>query len=41
VRTPGNSRPMDLHQSGFDVDERCISVAVQLLTGVATGARPA
>jgi amidohydrolase len=41
VRTPGNRRPMDLHQSGFDVDERCISVAVQLLAGVATGARPA
>ena len=25
--------PMDLHQSGFDVDERCIAVGVQLLTG--------
>jgi amidohydrolase len=35
VRTPGNTAPMDLHQSGFDVDERCISVGVQLLTGVA------
>jgi amidohydrolase len=37
VRSPGSSVPMDLHQSGFDVDERCISVGVQLLTGVAMG----
>jgi amidohydrolase len=35
VRSPGNSVPMDLHQSGFDVDERCISVGVQLLAAVA------
>jgi amidohydrolase len=43
VRTPGNTAPMDLHQSGFDVDERCIAVGVELLVGVATnnGGRPA
>jgi amidohydrolase len=35
VRTPGNAVPMDLHQSEFDVDERCISVGVQLLAGLA------
>jgi amidohydrolase len=35
VRSPGDRAPMDLHQSGFDVDERCISVGVQLLAGVA------
>jgi amidohydrolase len=40
VRSPGSTVPMDLHQSGFDVDERCISVGVQLLTGVVMGARP-
>jgi amidohydrolase len=38
VRSPGSTVPMDLHQSGFDVDERCISVGVQLLTRVVTGA---
>jgi len=38
VRSPGSTVPMDLHQSAFDVDERCISVGVQLLTGVATAA---
>jgi amidohydrolase len=36
TRSPGSTLPMDLHQSGFDVDERCISVGVQLLTGIAT-----
>jgi amidohydrolase len=36
VRSPGSLVPMDLHQSGFDVDERCISVGVKLLAGVAT-----
>jgi amidohydrolase len=36
VRTPGNATPMDLHQSGFDVDERCIAVGVELMVGVAT-----
>jgi amidohydrolase len=41
VRIPGNSRPMDLHQSGFDVDERCIAIGVHLMTGIATGARSA
>jgi hypothetical protein len=25
----------DLHQSSFDVDERCIAVGVALLTGLA------
>jgi amidohydrolase len=35
VRSPGSVVPMDLHQSGFDVDERCIAVGVQLLTGLA------
>jgi amidohydrolase len=40
VRSPGSTVSMDLHQSGFDVDERCISVGVQLLTGVATAALP-
>jgi amidohydrolase len=34
VRSPGSTVPMDLHQSGFDVDERCISVGVQLLAAV-------
>jgi amidohydrolase len=34
VRSPGSKVAMDLHQSSFDVDERCISVGVQLLTGV-------
>ncbi|HTW18904.1 MAG TPA: amidohydrolase [Mycobacteriales bacterium] len=38
VRSPGSKVSMDLHQSGFDVDERCISVGVQLLTGIAMGA---
>jgi amidohydrolase len=37
VRSPGNKVAMDLHQSSFDVDERCISVGVQLLTRVALG----
>jgi amidohydrolase len=35
VRSPGSKVTMDLHQSSFDVDERCISVGVQLLAGVA------
>jgi amidohydrolase len=38
VRSPGSTVPMDLHQSAFDVDERCISVGVQLLTGLALAA---
>lgn len=37
VRSPGNKVAMDLHQSSFDVDERCISIGVQLLTRVALG----
>jgi amidohydrolase len=35
VRTPGSKVTMDLHQSSFDVDERCIGVGVRLLTGIA------
>lgn len=35
VRTPGSKVRMDLHQSSFDVDERCIAVGLSLLTGVA------
>jgi amidohydrolase len=35
VRTPGSVKTLDLHQSEFDVDERCISVGVALLTEVA------
>jgi amidohydrolase len=35
VRSRGSTTPMDLHQSTFDVDERCISVGVQLLAAVA------
>jgi amidohydrolase len=38
VRSPGSKVSMDLHQSAFDVDERCIAVGVQLLTAVATAA---
>jgi amidohydrolase len=38
VRTPGSTVRMDLHQSSFDVDERCISVGVSLLAGVALAA---
>ncbi|MGN6475212.1 MAG: amidohydrolase [Mycobacteriales bacterium] len=35
VRAPGSAASYDLHQSDFDVDERCIAVGVALLTGVA------
>jgi amidohydrolase len=35
VRSPGSSVRRDLHQSDFDVDERCINVGVRLLAGVA------
>jgi amidohydrolase len=35
VRSPGSTVAMDLHQSSFDVDERCISVGVRLLAGTA------
>jgi amidohydrolase len=38
VRTPGSKAMFDLHQSSFDVDERCIGVGVSLLTGVAMAA---
>jgi amidohydrolase len=37
VRAPGSKVLYDLHQSSFDVDERCIDVGVSLLTGVALG----
>jgi amidohydrolase len=35
VRAPGASGVADLHQSGFDVDERCIPIGVDTLVGVA------
>lgn len=35
VRTPESPALYDLHQSSFDVDERCIDVGVSLLAGVA------
>jgi amidohydrolase len=35
VRTPGSAEVVDLHNSGFDVDERCIPVGIQLLTEAA------
>ena len=34
VRRPG-SPAYDLHQGGFDVDERCIDIGVRLLTATA------
>ena len=34
VRPPG-AEPYDLHQPGFDVDERCIALGVRLLTSAA------
>jgi amidohydrolase len=34
VRPPG-AEPYDLHQPGFDVDERCIAIGVRLLTSAA------
>jgi amidohydrolase len=38
VRSPGSSVSLDLHQSTFDVDERCISVGVRLLVAAAVSA---
>jgi amidohydrolase len=35
VRTPGAAKTLDLHQSEFDVDERCIPIGISLLTQVA------
>ncbi|MET7758754.1 amidohydrolase [Streptomyces sp. NPDC005389] len=35
VRTPGDTRVRDLHAGDFDVDERCIEVAVELFTAAA------
>jgi amidohydrolase len=35
VRSPGSTVSLDLHQSTFDVDERCISVGVRLLVAAA------
>jgi amidohydrolase len=32
---PRGAAPYDLHQPGFDVDERCIGVGVRLLTQAA------
>ncbi|HWC35001.1 MAG TPA: amidohydrolase [Mycobacteriales bacterium] len=41
VRAPASPVLYDLHQSSFDVDERCIGIGVSLLTGVAlTGSPP-
>lgn len=37
VRSPGGTVRRDLHQSDFDVDERCINVGIRLLAGVALG----
>jgi amidohydrolase len=37
VRPPGSTMLYDLHQSSFDVDERCIGVGVSVLTAVALG----
>jgi metal-dependent amidase/aminoacylase/carboxypeptidase family protein len=34
VRPPG-AHPYDLHQPGFDVDERCIGIGVRLMTSAA------
>ena len=33
--TPGSDVRHDLHQSDFDVDERCIEAAVELFTAAA------
>ncbi len=35
VRMPGADVPLDLHQGGFDVDERCLAVGVRVLVGAA------
>jgi amidohydrolase len=37
VRPPASTVLYDLHQSSFDVDERCIGIGVSLLAGVALG----
>jgi amidohydrolase len=39
VRPPGGAALYDLHQSSFDVDERCIGIGVSLLAGVVLGGR--
>ena len=39
VRPPGTTQLYDLHQSSFDVDERCIGFGVSLLVGVACAGR--
>ncbi len=36
VRAPGGAALYDLHQSSFDVDERCIGIGASLLAGVAS-----
>ena len=38
VRSPGSTVSVDLHQSTFDVDERCLSVGVRLLVAAALAA---
>jgi metal-dependent amidase/aminoacylase/carboxypeptidase family protein len=35
VRTPGDTRGLDLHRGSFDVDEEAITVAVELFTAAA------
>lgn len=39
VRPPGDAECPDIHQPTFNVDERCITVGVKLLTEVATSPR--
>jgi amidohydrolase len=38
VKPPGLERPVDLHQGLFDVDERCLPVAVRVLVTAAVAA---
>ncbi|RPK92756.1 putative hydrolase YxeP [Streptomyces sp. ADI98-10] len=35
VRTPGDTRGLDLHRGNFDVDEEAITVGVELFTASA------
>ncbi len=40
VRPPGVAQVPDIHQSTFNVDERCIAVGVRLLAGLAADGQP-
>jgi amidohydrolase len=40
VRGPGESGTVDLHQGGFDVDERAITVGVEMFAALALAAEP-